>query len=54
MGARAARERRQKQSPGVQNVDFFAEEAGKAQPPEASAKAANTDGKQPEAYSYRD
>ena len=49
MGARAARERRQKQSPGVQNVDFFAEEVGNAQPAEASAQAVNTDGKQPKA-----
>lgn len=48
-GARAARERREKQSPRVQNVDFFAEDVGHAQPPEASAKAENTDGKQPEA-----
>ena len=48
-GARAARERREKQSPRVQNVDFFAEEVGNAQPPEASAKAENADDKQPEA-----
>jgi hypothetical protein len=54
MGARAARERRQKQSPGVQNVDFFAEEVGKAQPPEASAKAENMDGRRPEARPYID
>jgi len=55
VGARAARERRAKQSPGAQNVedienvDFFAEEVGNAQPPEASIKEENTDGKQLEA-----